>query len=111
MKKFYLLLIGLIIGPSISFSQCEILASQTEICEFQTVTLLVDNPNTSSIYAWDIGGDASNIITGDTAIFSMDYLEGDSLVNIILLQDGSPCNTIDIQVINCLLYTSPSPRD
>ena len=30
----------------------------------------------------------------------MDYLESDSLVNIILLQDGSPCNNLDIQVIN-----------
>lgn len=100
MKKLYILLIGLIISPSLSFSQCEILASQTEICEFQTITLLVDSPNASSVYSWDIGGDASNIISGDTAIFSMDYLNGDSLVNIILLQDGSPCNTIDIQVIN-----------
>lgn len=103
MNKLYTLILSLFILPSFASAQCEILASQTEVCEFQELTLIVDNQNLASTYSWDIGGDGSNIIESDTATFSMDYLAGDSLVNIVLLENGSPCDSIGIQVYNAPL--------
>jgi gliding motility-associated-like protein len=100
MNKLYILIISILLIPSVSKSQCEILASQTEICEFQELTLHVESGDPSTTYTWDIGGDGSNIIEGDTAIFSLDFVEGDSLFNIILLANNTPCNSIDIQVNN-----------
>ena len=102
MYRSTLLLLGSLLLSNIVFSQCEILSTANSICSFEELTLLVENPSSSSTYSWDIGGDGTQIIEEDTANITFDGLLTDSTFTIVLLQDGNPCNSIEIEV-----YGSP----